>query len=67
MTKFANDWAPAIAADSNGAVYIGWDSYGAGNYDALLRRWSDGSWGDEIKIAASHPFSQQINIICSVA
>ena len=32
----ANDWTPAIAADSQGRVYVAWDTYDKGNYDVLL-------------------------------
>ena len=38
----ANHWAPAIAADSKGNVYVAWDSYENGNYDVFLRRFHDG-------------------------
>ena len=34
----ANDWAPAIAAAPDGAVWIAWDGYDAGNYDIFMRR-----------------------------
>ncbi len=33
----ANEWAPAIAADTSGRVHVAFDSYQAGNYDVLLR------------------------------
>ena len=33
----ANDWSPAIAADSKGNVYVAWDTYDKGNYDVRLR------------------------------
>jgi hypothetical protein len=32
----ANDWNPAIAADSKGHVYVAWDTYDKGNYDVRL-------------------------------
>jgi hypothetical protein len=35
-TSKANDWSPAIAADSKGNVYVAWDTYDKGNYDVLL-------------------------------
>src|SRR5262249_4708554 len=34
----ANDWSPAIAADSKGNVYVAWDTYDRGNYDVRLQR-----------------------------
>ena len=40
--KPANHWAPAIAADSKGNVYVAWDSYENGNYDVFLRRFHNG-------------------------
>ena len=32
----ANDWSPAIAADSKGNVHVAWDTYDKGNYDVRL-------------------------------
>jgi hypothetical protein len=32
----ANDWSPAIVADSKGGVYVAWDTYDKGNYDVWL-------------------------------
>ena len=40
--KPANHWAPAIAADSKGNVYVAWDSYENCNYDVFLRRFHNG-------------------------
>jgi hypothetical protein len=40
--KPANHWAPAIAADGKGNVYVAWDSYENGDYDVFLRRFRDG-------------------------
>ena len=40
--KPANHWAPAIAADCKGNVYVAWDSYENGNYDVFLRRFHNG-------------------------
>ena len=43
--KPANHWAPAIAADGKGNVYVAWDSYENGNYDVFLRRFHNGEAG----------------------
>jgi hypothetical protein len=34
----AGAWMPDAACDSQGNLYVAWDSYGAGNYDIFLRR-----------------------------
>ncbi len=34
----ANAWMPAAASDSQGNLYVLWDSYGTGNYDIFLRK-----------------------------
>jgi Protein of unknown function (DUF3604) len=49
----ANEWNPAIAADSKGRVTIAWDSYRNENYDIYRRTASGGEWGPEIPVAAS--------------
>ena len=33
----ADDWAPAIAADGQGGVFVAWDTYDKGNFDVMLR------------------------------
>ena len=38
----ANHWDPAIAADSKGKVYVGWDSYQNGNYDVFMQPFQGG-------------------------
>jgi hypothetical protein len=48
-----NDWAPAVAADAQGAVYVAWDTYRAGNYDIYLRTFRAGQWGPETPVAAT--------------
>jgi len=35
--SLANDWSPAIVADSRGNVLVAWDTYDRGNYDVRLR------------------------------
>jgi len=53
----ANEWAPSIAADSSGRVHVGYDSYGSGNYDVLIRtREPDGTLGAPITVAGTAAF-----------
>jgi hypothetical protein len=33
----ADDWAPAVAVDRSGVVWVAWDGYAAGNYNIYLR------------------------------
>jgi len=33
----ANDWSPAVAAASDGTVYVAWDGYATGSYNIYLR------------------------------
>ncbi|HYM11691.1 MAG TPA: hypothetical protein VEU62_13230 [Bryobacterales bacterium] len=48
-----NNWAPALAADSEGGVHVAWDTYRAGNYDVYLRSFRGGRWSGETPVAAS--------------
>ncbi len=34
----ANEWAPAIARDVSGGIWLAWDTYAAGNYDVIVAR-----------------------------
>jgi hypothetical protein len=34
----ANDWSPALAADSRGNIYVAWDTYESGNYKVRVRK-----------------------------
>jgi hypothetical protein len=53
----ANEWAPAIATDASGRVHVAYDSYGAGNYDVLLRtREADGRLTPPITVAGTSAF-----------
>src|SRR6202035_1121541 len=53
-TSKANEWNPAIAADSNGRVSVAWDSYRNGNYDVYVRTaTAPGKWGAETPVAAT--------------
>ncbi|HLJ14927.1 MAG TPA: hypothetical protein VKV15_10560, partial [Bryobacteraceae bacterium] len=53
----ANDWDPAVAFDSRGAVWIAYDSFRNGNYDVFLSQVRDGRVeGREIPVAATARF-----------
>ena len=53
-TGTADNWAPAIAADASGNVWIGWDGYQAGNFDIFVRRMSsNGQLGETRQITHS--------------
>ena len=49
----ANHWAPSIAADSKGGIYVAWDSYENKNYDVFMQRFQAGKPGAVIPIATS--------------
>jgi hypothetical protein len=60
----ADDWSPAIAADSKGNVYVAWDTYDKGNYDVRLR-----VVGKEAKtwtVAGTPKFEARPNLVCDV-
>ena len=58
----ANDWSPAIAADSRGGVFVAWDTYDQGNYDVRLR--PVGISADPIAIASSPRFEARCSLAC---
>ncbi len=61
----ANDWTPAIAADSRGRVFVAWDSYDKGNYDVLLRTVDKGGQLGEIVAVANSPrFEARPQLAC---
>jgi hypothetical protein len=61
----ANDWTPAIAADSRGRVYVAWDSYDKGNYDVLLFTLDkDGKAGKVRAVADSPRFEARPSLVC---
>ena len=60
--KPANHWAPAIAADSKGNVYVAWDSYENGNYDVFLRRYHDGEAEAVVPIGTLEAFEARPSI-----
>ncbi len=61
----ANDWTPAIAADSRGRVYVAWDTYDKGNYDVqLFTLEKDGKNGEGRTVAGSARFEARPNLVC---
>src|SRR5712692_6188462 len=52
----ANDWAPAVAADKSGTVWVAWDSYASGSYNVLLRPVRGGKAGELIRVTDSPRF-----------
>ncbi|HVX60575.1 MAG TPA: hypothetical protein VHC19_08235, partial [Pirellulales bacterium] len=58
----ANDWSPAIAADSKGRVYVAWDAYDRGNYDVQL--YAAGETPERLTIASSDRFEGRPALVC---
>jgi hypothetical protein len=52
----ADHWAPAIAADHQGNVYVAWDSYENGNFDVFVRRYHNGTAEPVIPVATLPAF-----------
>lgn len=64
-TTPANDWAPSIAADLKGNVYVAWDTYDTGNYDVRLSRL--GQAVETRAVASSARFEARPSIVCDAA
>jgi hypothetical protein len=60
----ANDWTPAIAADSRGGVYVAWDSYDKGNYDVLLFALDKEGTSAVRAVAQSPRFEARPHLVC---
>lgn len=59
----ANAWMPDAAADSQGNLYVAWDSYRAGNYDIFLRRiGADGAMGPVQQVTKSPRFQAHASL-----
>src|SRR5262249_53574109 len=58
----ANNWPPAIAADSAGTVYVAWDTYEKGNYD--VRLFAHGKEDRTLDVAASARFEARPSLVC---
>jgi hypothetical protein len=64
-TSKANDWSPAIAADSKGRVYVAWDSYDRDNYDVQLH--VAGPQTKTISVADSPRFEARPSLYCDAS
>jgi hypothetical protein len=58
----ANDWSPTIAADSQGRVFVAWDTYDKENYDVVMRE--AGSNSPLVHVANSAQFEARPNLYC---
>ena len=52
----SNEWEPAIAADKNGTVTVGWDTYEKGDYDVYVAKAAGGG-----KFSAPVPVAATLN------
>ncbi|MCC7491982.1 MAG: hypothetical protein IT204_06555 [Fimbriimonadaceae bacterium] len=46
-----DEWLPALATASDGAVAVVWDSYAKGDYDVWARIWRDGRWAEALPVS----------------
>ena len=61
----ADSWAPAIASDSTGGVWVGWDGYHSGDFNVYLRRRdSDGTWQAQRQVTRSLGFDANVSLAC---
>ncbi len=61
----ANDWTPAIAADSRGTIYVAWDTYDKGNYDVRLAVIGKGKQEPHLMtVADSAKFEARPHLVC---
>ncbi|HEV3202611.1 MAG TPA: hypothetical protein VGZ73_32180 [Bryobacteraceae bacterium] len=59
----ANAWMPDAAADSQGNLYVAWDSYRTGNYDIFMRRIAaDGTLGPIQQVTKSQRFQAHASV-----
>ena len=59
----ANHWNPAIATDSAGKVYVGYDTYEKDNYDVHVAELS-GTDVRTVVIAGSPRFEARVSLVC---
>lgn len=56
-------WMPDAAADSQGNLWVAWDSYRTGNYDIFLRRIAaDGTLGQAQQVTKSERFQAHASV-----
>ena len=59
----ASAWMPDAAADSQGNLYVAWDSYRTGNYDIFMRRIGvDGDLGPLQQVTRSSRFQAHASV-----
>jgi hypothetical protein len=59
----ANEWSPALAADTSGNLHVAYDTYQAGNYDVVLRtRSSQGVLERPVAVADSWLFEARPSV-----
>src|SRR5216684_6581697 len=59
----ANAWMPDATSDSEGNLYVAWDSYRTGNYDIFLRRIAnDGSMGPIQQVTKSVRMQAHVSV-----
>lgn len=64
-TADADNWAPAVAADSRGNVWVGWDGYTDGDFNVYVRRRrADGRWDAVRQITRSAGFDANVSLAC---
>ena len=60
-----DSWAPDVAADSKGNVWVGWDGYGEGDFNIYVRRLrSNGRWDAPRQITRSDGFDANVALAC---
>jgi len=60
----ADEWSPALAADSKGRLHVAYDTYAAGNYDVYLRTYAEGKLSAPVAIATSSRFEASPSVAC---
>jgi hypothetical protein len=60
--NWANNWSPAIAADSAGTVYVAWDTYERDNYD--VRLYVHNKDPRTVGVASSARFEVRPSLVC---
>jgi hypothetical protein len=64
-TSQADDWAPSIAANTRGDVFLAWDTYEEGNFDVMVR--NVGTMQPALAVAATPRFEARPNVACTPA
>lgn len=61
----ADSWAPALAVDSKGGAWIGWDGYADGDFNVYVRRLRpNGAWEPVRQITRSAGFDANVSLAC---